>query len=327
LSLLALLRVCHLVGRELSERWKRAVPPLLIALGLFLAALELEPVTATLDFGQINLIIMWLITEDVLRRKGNRAGGALLGIATGIKLIPGLFIVLLALTRRVREAVIALAATAMTVAAGFLFQPDQAWRYWTGIAYDPSRVGGVAFISNQSLNGVITRFTQPGGSRPVWILLSVVTLAVCLWGARRLWMHEMRLLSLAVVATATLLISPISWSHHWVWLIVVLAALLDPSTGPRAVRWVMLGTFYALGTSRIIWQVPNTNDLEYLHTTWQRLVGNAYCWMAVAFVILTTVTAARLPRPARDNTDRAADGSGADEDLREPDERGALLAE
>jgi alpha-1,2-mannosyltransferase len=306
----ALARSCWLCARELHRRLGGVWPVGLAAAALAVLAVALEPVQATMEFGQVNVVIMWLVLEDLLRRRPSRVGGALVGIATGVKLIPGLFIVLLLVTRRVREAVVAMAAAAATVLAGFLVQPSSAWDYWTGIAYDSSRVGGVAYISNQSLDGVITRFTQPGGNKVLWAVASLVVVSVCLWAAQRLWRHDARLATVAVVALASLLISPISWSHHWLWLVVVVAALLDPVAGPRWLRIAAIALVVAAAASNVIWTVPNTSDLEYLHSAGQRLVGNAYTWLALGLVALFAAAAWRVDRPAPGVEPGAGDDAG-----------------
>src|SRR5262249_789010 len=147
--------------------------------------------------------------------------------------------------------------------------------------YDPSRVGGVAYVSNQSLNGVITRLTHPGGNKPVWAVLAVSVLALCLWAATRLWSDGLVLPAIATLALPILLVSPVSWSHHWVWAIVIVAALADERFGPWWARWTLLVGTVALFTSNIIWTVPNTNDREYAHHGWQLVRANAYAEAAI----------------------------------------------
>lgn len=300
LSTLALLRVCWLLAREMRPRVLTSFSVLEQALALFLIGLVIEPVIATFGYGQINLVIMWLIVEDLLRRKPNRWDGSLIGLATGIKLVPAVFIVFLFATRRVREGLQATAVFLATVAAGFVVQPGQAWSYWTGIAYDPARVGGVAYVSNQSLNGVITRLTH-GGNRPLWLLLSAVVLVVSLWTARRFWFAGLKTPAIAAVALAMLLVSPISWTHHWVWFVVVIAALLEPAIGHWIVRGALVAATVELAYSRLVWSVPNENDAEYHHHGWQIVRANSYAGWAVLALAVLAFAAWRL-RPSPDAT-------------------------
>ena len=209
LSYTALARACWLL---VSSRWPtlHRVQRWQATGVLWAAAALAEPVTATLGFGQINLIILWLVLEDLLgpRRRGR---GILVGIATGLKLTPGIFILLFLVIGKRTSALRAAGALAVTIVLGLIVQPQQAWLYWTKLAYDDKRVGGVAYVANQSLNGVIWRLAGPGGSRALWLLVVVAVAGVALWSARRLWLAGQPLGAVAVTALAMLLVSPISW--------------------------------------------------------------------------------------------------------------------
>ena len=295
LSYVALARACWLL---VGSRWPTlGQPQRWQATGFMWAAAALaEPVTATLGFGQINLIILWMVLEDLLGPT-RRSRGILVGIATGLKLTPGIFILLFVVIGKRTSAVRAAGALAATILLGLIVQPQQAWLYWTKLAYDDKRVGGVAYVANQSLNGVIWRLAGPGGSRALWLLVVVAVAGVALWSARRLWLAGQPLEAVAVTALAMLLVSPISWSHHWVWVLPAAVAL----TGivHRRVGWGLLAAGVIVFYSRGIFRVPNTHDLEYDHNLWQQIVGNSYAlWALAALAALAVDAHARTPQPA-----------------------------
>ncbi len=312
LSLTALYRSCYLLARELDrpalqhrEDGGRAWPSwsrLELTLGLYAFALATEPVWSTLEFGQINLIIMWLVLEDLLGRASRRWNGVLVGVATGLKLIPGLFIVFLLLTRRLRAATIAAGVFAITVLAGFAVQPGQTWQYWTRIAYDSSRVGRVGYVGNQSLNGVLTRTFPPDGSRALWFVLAVVVVVVSLRAATRLWNAELRVPAIAAVATAALLASPISWNHHWVWFVVIVAALVEPALGRPALRWTLIVATTLVSVSHVYWLAPKSENRDDTYTLAQFVAANVYAEIAAVLVVFFACSAAAISRrctPAR----------------------------
>ncbi len=295
LSFVALVRACWLlVGARwpgLGARDRRDATAALWAV----AALA-EPVTATIGFGQINLIILWLVLEDVLG-PSRRGQGILVGLATGLKLTPAVFILLFVAIGKRTSAARAAAAFVATVVLGLLVQPQQAWLYWTKLAYDDTRVGGVAYVANQSLNGVIWRLAGKGGIKPLWFVLAVGVVAIALWAARRLWLSGETVSAVAVTSLAMLLASPISWSHHWLWALPAGVALTGITA--RRVGWGLLAAGVVIFYSRGIFRVPNTQDREYDHNLWQQVVGSSYAlWAVVALVVLVLEAYRRAPERA-----------------------------
>jgi alpha-1,2-mannosyltransferase len=195
-------------------------------------ALLTWPVAYTLQLGEINLILAALIGADLLRRRDGSWWQAIgVGLAAGIKLTPLIFVAYLLLTRRYRAAATAVATFAATVATGFALLPSQSTTFWLhGVFHHQSRVGNPANPSNQSLAGAVARLagsTAPAtaASRPWWVVAvlvtSVASLAIAAWAHRR----GHRLAGVTCCAITGLLISPISWTHHWVWVVLLLIAL------------------------------------------------------------------------------------------------------
>jgi alpha-1,2-mannosyltransferase len=129
-------------------------------------ALWTEPVIRTIFLGQVNLALLVLILWD-LTQPDTRASrwwkGAGVGVAAGIKLVPLIFVAYLLLTRRFRQAGVALAAFAATVAIGWAVVPADSSRWWLhGLFINGGRTGFVGWEGNQSLLGLVTRLSGSG---------------------------------------------------------------------------------------------------------------------------------------------------------------------
>lgn len=245
-------------------------------------AVWLEPVFQTFVFGQINLAIICLVLWDVTRPSGARGKGALIGVATGIKLTPGLFILYLLLRRRVREAATATAAFAGTVAVGALVLPAASVDYWTRHLFDTDRVGKPWIAANQSLQGLVARLLREPSPGPAWLLPAVVVGAIGLWLAYRAPRERWGVLLTGLTA---LLVSPISWSHHWVWCVPLIAVLL--AEGHR----VLAALTAVLFTVRTLWLVPR-KGLELRLAWWQEPLASPYVLLGLA--LLAAVALGRL---------------------------------
>jgi alpha-1,2-mannosyltransferase len=191
-------------------------------------ALLTWPVAYTLHLGEVNLILAVLVGADLLRRRdGAWWQGIGTGLAAGIKLTPLIFVVYLLFTRRVRAAVTAAVIFAVTVLVGFAWLPAWSRTFWLGgVFYNQSRIGNPANPSDQSLAGAMARLAGTGDPPRTWWL--VAALAVGLAGlAVAVWAHRSghRLAGVMCCAVTGLLISPISWTHHWVWDIPLLVWL------------------------------------------------------------------------------------------------------
>jgi alpha-1,2-mannosyltransferase len=279
LSLTALARSAWLVagevrGRGLVGGWNRPTTTMAFVAGSLLA----EPYLSTLYAGQINVLIMWAVLEDLLGRP-SRWSGIRIGIATGVKLVPGLFLVLLAVIGN-RRAFVRAAATAIgTVVIGVLVLPRSSQDYWTRVAFDGNRIGDVGFSSNQSINGVLWRLLGPGGNTAVWAVAVAAVAVASLATARARWRRGTRLASISATTCGALLVSPISWTHHWVWATVFVLVLTTDITRSRWARtpatWLALAWVVAL-TSHLTWWAATGGDQEHTAPLLTQLVADSY---------------------------------------------------
>jgi alpha-1,2-mannosyltransferase len=205
-------RFAHSTTGESGARMRRLLPWALPA------ALLLEPVRSTLTYGQVNALLMALVSLDCLTRAPRWPRGIGVGIAAAVKLTPAVFVLFFLLRRDLRSAARAGLAFAACTGAGFALAPRDSLRYWTHTAYQSGRAGGIAYASNQSILGTLARLGLADPARTwLWLALSLLVAALAVTGMRRALHAGLLTYALVLNAAAGLLISPISWSHHWVW--------------------------------------------------------------------------------------------------------------
>ncbi|GAA0602068.1 hypothetical protein GCM10010174_17650 [Kutzneria viridogrisea] len=200
----------------------------------------LEPVSWTVYLGQINLLLLVILLWDLGSDRPGRWRGIGVGIAAGIKLTPLIFVAYLLVTRQFRAAGIALATTAVTVLIGLAFAPADTIGYWSGTFLRTDRVGEVASAMNQSINGTLARLL--GVANPptaLWLAIAVPVAALGLLGAALAHQRGERLLAITVCGLTGAAVSPISWSHHWIWF-VPLAILVHRRSKWLAAAFVLV---------------------------------------------------------------------------------------
>ncbi|MGV1037085.1 MAG: glycosyltransferase 87 family protein [Candidatus Nanopelagicales bacterium] len=229
-NLVLLVIACRIIARQLAAVAGRELPWSGWPLAAVLIALALveRPVVNLSYLGQVGLVLMLLILLDTFVLVRGR--GVLTGIATGIKVTPGLFLLLMATTRRWRQFWVGAATFLVTVLVGFLVQPAGARRYWTELLFDSERVGNAARTDNTSVLGVVTRAVEAPYAQVIWLFIAVAVLIAGTWLATDWWRRN-PLVSLCVMAVAGLVALPISWIHHWIWVIAIV-----PAFGLLAVR-------------------------------------------------------------------------------------------
>ncbi|ONI92193.1 hypothetical protein ALI22I_05215 [Saccharothrix sp. ALI-22-I] len=240
-----------------------------VGLGAAACFLLLDPLRGTLELGQVNMVLIGLVALDCLLPRTPWPRGLLVGLAAAVKLTPAVFVLFFLARGRCRAAGTAVASFAALGAVGWAVAPADSACFWFHAMPDPGRVGGLAYTGNQSLRGMLFRL---GVGTPVWAVLCLLVLAVT-WVVITRTRHD--LTAVLAVATAGLLISPVSWSHHWVW---IGPALLVLRGGVR----VAVGLVFLVGPH---WLLPRTGDVELRWQWWQHAVGNSYVWLGVAFLV------------------------------------------
>ncbi|MEV0120721.1 glycosyltransferase 87 family protein [Streptomyces sp. NPDC050703] len=310
----AALKVCFLAGNvallallvHLSCRLARlpARAPLVCAATAL--ALWLEPVFQTVLFGQINLALACLVLWDLTRPPGALGKGFGLGVAAGIKLTPAVLVVHLLLRGRTREAGTAAGAFAGTVLLGALVLPSASVEFFTRRLYETGRVGRAWIVDNQSLQGLVARALHSPGPGLAWAGAAALAGAAGLWAARRARREAHGLLAAALTA---LLVSPISWSHHWVWCVPLLALLAADG------RVRLAAAVAALFTARTFWLLPHQGDLDLRLPWWQQPLASPYALLALGLLPYLGRSGARsgaggeaVPPPRTGGVPRGAGG-------------------
>ncbi|MYT29310.1 MULTISPECIES: glycosyltransferase 87 family protein [unclassified Streptomyces] len=290
-ALLALL--IHLSCKAAGLRRAAYSAPLLLtttALGLWL-----EPVFQTLVFGQINLALACLVLWDLGRPDGARLKGFATGLAAGIKLTPAIFAVYLLITGRVKAALTALAGFAVSVLLGALVLPEATVDFWTRRMFETQRVGKVWIVDNQSLQGLLARLLHTTDPGLWWLAAAAVTGAAGLWIARRVFVRRgLDLWGVLATAVTALLVSPISWSHHWVWCIPLLAALIAHARR-AAWRWALVAAVTVAFTARSMWALYHRGTLALHFDWWRQLLAAPYPALGLALLAALAWWTRRTP--------------------------------
>ena len=351
-NLLALFAAAYCTMRALGYRDRR-----ILAGGALLgtaAGLLTEPVFRTFYLGQINLFLMALIIWDLNQPdtpRRRRWKGLATGFCAGVKVVPLIFIPYLLLTRKFRQAAMATAGFAGTVALGFIIVPADSTDYWLhGLVFHDGRTGFVGWGGNQSLSAIATRLAGSinSGMLP-WIAGVLLVTVLGLLAAAVFDRAGYPMLGLLTAALVGLLDSPISWDHHWVWvvpgiMVAVHYAVRAWQAGRRpaafgcaaiAVGMQLVfapwpGGLWSLRTSGpgnfthgLIWAAPSSlvktyvaeGDkpwfLEYHWSGLQVIAGNAYVLAGLALLAILGFIALTSPGRAQAAEPRAHDPASA----------------
>ncbi|GAA3244818.1 hypothetical protein GCM10010532_088290 [Dactylosporangium siamense] len=305
LTVLSLVVVCLLSLRMAGLRGRLGLAG--AALALAAGSLWLEPVQANLNDGQINMILVLLVMADFALPDGHRLRGAAIGVATAAKLVPGIFIVYLLITRRFRDALTATGVFAALTLLGFAADWRDSAQYWfTGMFASSGRVTQDVALGgslDQSLHTLAARWT---GSDGVYYALALVVAVAGFAVARAAWLRGEELLGVACTALTGLLVSPVSWTYHYAWIVPVLVATTAVAAQvPARLRWLSAGlpgllvlAFLAwpmqgrdehvAAPRGLLWHLPDIED----PTTWhgvQRVVGDTYTLVSLALLVLAAL--------------------------------------
>lgn len=263
-SVAALARMLHLVLGRLPRPLAASAS---LTWACTAAAIVTEPVASTLGFGQINLVVGWLVTEGFLGRRR-----WLIGLAAGIKLTPLVFLVPVVLRRDWRGVLQVLGGSLGTVGLGWLVAPVASMSYWGGLFFDPRDKIGVAWATNQSLTGSAWRTFGEGGVPLLIAALSAAVLALTVLALRR--RPDDAVFALWLTGIAGLLVSPISWIHHWVWTLPMVLWLWSSGRRRLALVWGVLLVGW------VTWWLPGAENawtLAALATIGMALRGVGEC--------------------------------------------------
>jgi alpha-1,2-mannosyltransferase len=257
---------------------------------LFAGCAYLFPLRDEMRFGQVDMVLLAMAVADCAARAPRWPRGVLVGLATAIKLVPGVFIVYLWLSGRRRAALTALITAAACTLGAWLLLPQDSVTYWTSAIFDTGRLGSNAGTSNQSLRGMLLRLFLPGQAPGVvWLLIAA---AVAVYGfavAGRLARESREMEGIAITALLGVLLSPVSWIHHYLVVVVVIGAILADG---RSVRRLAIAAGTALYFALTIpWWGQSLLDRHDVPALVARAVQDGF---GIAGLILIVIIA-RLP--------------------------------
>ncbi len=259
------------------------------------ALVAVEPIRTTMGYGQVNTFLMALVVADLLPRwpgapqHRRPLQGALVGLAASIKLTPALFGVFAFLAGKRRTAIVAAVSFFVFTGVGYVFLPRNTVEFFGGLSGGDTRTASPLYVGNQSLLGVFYRLVDT--SRATTLVGLGVAGVVALLGAVvavHWWRAGQRVFAIALVGLCTNLASPLSWTHHYVWILPMGVAVLT-AVLPRWVRvlaggwvvWVCLCPPLAL--------LPYGNQVERTYSPLQELVANLGPLTGVALVLALAV--------------------------------------
>lgn len=261
-----------------------------IALWVLPLALLAEPVRETLAFGQINIVLMAMVLADILTRRPWLPRGVLIGLAAAIKLTPAVFILVFLVQRQWRHAAVTFLSGVGFTLAAVVVSWENSWTYWLGTLFDTGRIGGESYASNQSIRGVLARLAEPGeqASSLLWLALVAGALALIVAAMLR---ADTCLGVVLLASTVALVCSPVSWSHHWVWLVPLAVVLSVTAWEHRDLTAGVLSGAVALAVfASPHWLLPNNNGAEQDWPWWAQIVGSSYLVVTLAVVVAAIVS-------------------------------------
>ena len=210
--------------------------------------LAVEPIRTTLGYGQVNTILMALVIADLLPdAPGERRRipqGTLIGLAAAVKLTPALFVIFAFLIGKTRVAITAMISFAVFTGIGAILLFRETLVFFGGLSGGDTRTASPLYTGNQSLLGVFFRLVD--SSRVITVLGLAVAAILAVLGclvAAHWWRQGEKVFAVALVGLTTCLASPLSWTHHYVWILPMAMAALSPGV-PRWARY--LGGFWVI---------------------------------------------------------------------------------
>lgn len=253
-------------------------------------AIWLEPLRSTFDYGQVNVALVLAVLVAVA---SNRwwLSGLLVGLAAGIKLTPAISGLHFLAARRWGAAVFSAVVFFATIALSWVVMGAEATRYFTDLLGDAERVGPVGTSFNQSWRGAISRILGHDAGFGPLVLAGIALTAVLAWYAWRAvgaFTDDLdRLGSILVVSLFGLLLSPISWTHHWVWLIPLMIWLLHgPYRAARGARLLGIG-WLVLTAVGVPWLLSFAQP-----TIWEISRPWYLAWAGLVYLVATLATLA-----------------------------------
>lgn len=293
LSIAALWWLLVLVARTVFPSWSRE-SIFGLALLMTLLGMSFEPVYETISFGQINILLCLLVAIDLLARRTWLPRGFLIGLAAALKLTPAVFGLYFLVRRDWKAAGWSIASGIGWSLFAWLIAAESSREYWFNTLHDPSRIGGLAYASNQSFRGVYVRILSEDTAETIWLITVFIIIALVgyvMYGFVQRQAYATAMLMNSLIA---LLCSPVSWSHHWVWAVPMILVLASYASGcfPQVrstLLWVAtsFATFFFIAS--LHWKFPYSENQELAWSVSQQILGASYVFGSFAALVISAV--------------------------------------
>ena len=310
--------IVALIGRSLGWSWGSA-----FAIAPWAAILVqqcLEPFTQSVGFAQVNTAMMALVMIDVAAPPSWKGRGVASGLAAAIKLTPAIAVLIFLLRRQWRSAITMVATSLAVTLLSWVISPGESARFFFDAMWDPQRAGDAYYTSNQNLKGFVARALPENTWSITWAITVALALVAAVWLCLRIQAaatlaapagdatetaasdavaapsavatspaspalpeNLATLLTAAVIMTLGLLVSPITWSHHWVWglasVVALIAVALRLKSAPLAALALAQGALFIMAPH---WWFPYGQVNELHWNVVKQLVGSSYTLAAIA---------------------------------------------
>ncbi|NTY58177.1 mannosyltransferase [Mycolicibacterium sphagni] len=252
----------------------------------------IEPLRSNFDYGQINVILVLAVLYAAYSSRW-WLSGLLVGVAAGIKLTPAITGLYFLGVRRWGAAAFSAIVFFATVGLSVAVIGQQARFYFTDLLGDAGRIGPIGTSFNQSWRGGISRILgHDAGYGPIVLAGIAVTAVLALLAWRAL--DGDRLGLLLVVQLFGLLISPISWTHHWVWLLPLMVWLIHGPWRTRAGARLLGWGWLVLTLIGVPWLLSFAQP-----TIWQISRPWYLAWPGLIYIVATLATLAWIAASGR----------------------------
>ena len=294
LSLIALFGVLVVSIRAVSPALERRTV-LWWAMVLIAPIGLLDPVRETLLLGQVNILLALAVIADMTLVRPDRRG-YLVGLAAAIKLTPLILVPYLLLTGQRRSSLRAIGAFIVAGAATAAISWGASWTYWTHDVWRPKSAGWLPWVGNQGVVGITDRLLGHTISTPTTFILVAVIAAIGLLIAVGAYRESSPILGFLVIETAESLASPVSWSHHFIWVVLLIAWLALASDRPAHGEWsaaLVAVVFWAAP----FWWVPHGPHVQFAGHGWSMLLADSF------FIVFAVILLGSTVRIIRDHHD------------------------
>jgi len=201
---------------------------------LFAGAALLTPLRQELHYGQVDIFLVALCLVDCAAERPRWPRGALIGLATAIKLVPGVFIIYLLITGRRKAAATAALTFAGVTGLTWLIAPSDSATYWTSAVFNSNRLGQNTQAANQSLRGMLLRLFAPSlAPAALWLAAALLVAVAGFAVARAAAGRGQDMAGIAITGLLAALLSPVAWIHHLCWVVIVIGVLVGDGRDQR----------------------------------------------------------------------------------------------